>query len=107
MDQQILEKAFPVLCGLVLVACYLYVGWIWPIQRLKELKEGKGQGSKTLPGVMLAVFGILPIIIGLVMLWKAQGPANSTTTGGNVPPPNKVNAIMPSEGAGSEITEVK
>jgi len=92
-----------VVFGLIAVVVYLYVGWIWPIQAIK--KANKRNESTTFPGVMMAVFGILPIIILLILLWKSQKSANGNN--GGTPPPNGEIGGQPTNALGSETANVK
>lgn len=87
-----------IVLGLVATFVYLYVGWIWPIQAMKKAKKRNESG--TFPGVVMAVFGILPIIILLILLWKSQKSANGNN--GGTPPPSGQIATAPSNKLGSE-----
>ena len=80
---------------------YVYLGWILPIEAIKEADKQKK--SKTFPIMTLTVFGIGPIVYLLYKLWTARGSATSNTTGGTNVPVNKVEPNMPSEAAGAEV----
>ena len=101
MNTRTLAQAIPVLCGFMCLFLYVYLGWILPIEAIKEADKQKK--SKTFPIICLTVFGIGPILYILYQLWSARGSAASNTTGGTNVPVNNVEPKMPSEAAGAEV----
>jgi len=90
-------------CIVASFACYIYLGWVVPIKKMKDPNATKTQ--KNAYGFMLFLFGICPIIYLIYSMVKGKmsgGNANSSNTGGTPPPPATLQPnTQPSTAAGA------
>lgn len=102
-DPQALTGLFTFVCAIAAFACYIYIGWVVPIKKMKDPNATKTQ--KNTYGFMLFLFGICPILYLIYLMMKgrmSKGNANSPNTGGTPPPPvNVVPNTQPSTAAGA------
>lgn len=108
-DPPALTGLFTFVCAIAAFACYIYIGWVVPIKKMKDPNATKTQ--KNTYGFMLFLFGICPILYLIYLMIKgrmSKGNANSPNTGGTPPPKAVAPApnVQPSVVAGASPANI-